>query len=37
MFTHGAMGCQIDLSWGEPIELFPVLADVNKTGGFYDI
>ena len=25
-FAHGAMGCQIDPSWGGPIELFLILA-----------
>ena len=36
VFAHGAMGCQIDPSWGEPIELFiiPVLHDwCNKAHG----
>ena len=36
-FTHGAMGCQINPSWSEPIELFlvqPVLHDwCNKGRG----
>ena len=34
-FTHGAMGCQIDPSWGGPIELFlvePVLYDWCNKG-----
>ena len=25
-FAHGAMGCQIDTSWGGPIELFLIPA-----------
>ena len=29
-FTHGAMGRQIDSSWGGPIELFLVPASVPR-------
>ena len=32
-FTHGAMGCRIDSSWGGPIELFIVPA----SGMFYPV
>ena len=34
-FAHGAMGCQIDPSWGGPIELFHFslfsMTDVTKA------
>ena len=30
-FAHGAMGCQIDPSWGGPIELFLVPASATKV------
>ena len=29
-FAHGAMGCQIDPSWGGPIELFLVPASAPR-------
>ena len=29
-FAHGAMGCRIDPSWGEPIELFLVPASAPR-------
>ena len=29
-FAHGAMGRRIDPSWGEPIELFLVLASAPR-------
>ena len=29
-FTHGAMGCRIDPSWGEPTELFLVSASAPR-------
>ena len=31
-FAHGAMGRQIDPSWGGPIELFLVPASAPQTG-----
>ena len=31
-FTHGAMGRQIDPSWGGPIELFLVPGQCSTTG-----
>ena len=31
-FAHGAMGRQIDPSWGGPIELFLVPANDTTTG-----
>ena len=30
VFAHGAMGRRIDLSWGEPIELFLVPASAPR-------
>ena len=30
VFAHGAMGCQIDLSWSGPIELFLVPASAPR-------
>ena len=32
-FAHGAMGRQIDTSWGGPIELYLVLYLVQATTG----
>ena len=29
-FAHGAMGCQIDPSWGGPIDLFLVPASAPR-------
>ena len=29
-FAHGAMGCQIDLSWSGPIELFFIPASAPR-------
>ena len=33
VFTHGAMSRRIDPSWGEPIELFLVLASAPLGRG----
>ena len=30
VFAHGAMGRQIDPSWGEPIELFLIPASAPR-------
>ena len=31
-FAHGAMGSQIDPSWGEPIEVFYRSSQCSTTG-----